>query len=268
MKLHFDLIAVFTEVQLGLNGNISAVIEIDAPLDERQMKRIALDLQQPATTFVLRDAQSGQCALRWFAPDAEIGLCGHGTAAAAAFLAGKYGHGTYLMQGGGQVLRGTADDNYFDIALNDIAVTREIPVPNMLCRALGIEIIALFETDNKHIAMAASAQEVKHMTPDFHLLRELPHFGYAVTAQGDEPQIDFVSRTLVPFVKQLEDHATGSSHAALAPFWAERLHKKVLNAIQLSPRGGFLRCEVNPGGQVHLSGQYQGLARGTYHLGQ
>lgn len=266
MKITFDLIAVFTEDQLGLDGNPSVVIETTRPLDETYMKRIARDMNQPATTFIVNDQATRELSMRWFAPDAEIGLCGHGTAAAAAFLSGKYGSGTYHIQGGGQRLRCTADESHFDIALEGIAIQRELPVPEQLCTALGAEVVALFETDNKHIAVVSSAREVKDMKPDFQQLRGLPHFGYAVTAPGDEEQVDFVSRTLVPFVQQLEDHATGSSHAALAPYWARRLRKPVLSAIQLSPRGGFFRCEVHKDGQVGLSGQYRVLARGTYQL--
>ena len=40
----------------------------------------------------------------------------------------------------------------------------------------------------------------------------------------------------------------------LAPFWTERLGKKILNARQASKRGGNLRCEVL-GERVKIAGQ-------------
>ncbi len=99
------------------------------------------------------------------------------------------------------------------------------------------------------------------MRPDFAKLRESEIFGYAVTAPGD--QVDFVSRTIVPHVQQLEDHATGSSHAALTPFWAERLNKNQMQALQLSRRGGRFVCSLE-GDQVTLEGKFSVLARGVW----
>ena len=63
------------------------------------------------------------------------------------------------------------------------------------------------------------------MTPDFQKLRTMEMFGYIVTAPSSSEEIDFVSRTIIPHVQQLEDPATGSSHAALVPFWANKLNK-------------------------------------------
>ena len=82
---------------------------------------------------------------------------------------------------------------------------------------------------------------------------------YSVTALGDE--VDFVSRTLIPHVQQLEDPATGSSHAALTPFWRERLKKDRMVAHQLSKRGGKFVCEME-NEQVKLTGSFSMLAKG------
>jgi len=103
----------------------------------------------------------------------------------------------------------------------------------------------------------------RDQTQYFALLRTSEIFGYAVTALGDES--DFVSRTLVPHVHQLEDPATGSSHAALAPFWSKRLNKSKMTAYQLSSRGGKfnIRLENN---LVNLSGEFQCLSSGTFIL--
>ena len=47
---------------------------------------------------------------------------------------------------------------------------------------------------------------------------------------------------------------TGSTHATLAPYWAERLGKTRMTARQLSARGGSLTCEI-AGDRVRLFGQ-------------
>jgi predicted PhzF superfamily epimerase YddE/YHI9 len=56
---------------------------------------------------------------------------------------------------------------------------------------------------------------------------------------------------------------TGSAHAVLGPFWAERLGKKRLLAAQRSPRGGDVGVEV-AGDRVILTGSCVVLSRGVW----
>jgi predicted PhzF superfamily epimerase YddE/YHI9 len=53
-----------------------------------------------------------------------------------------------------------------------------------------------------------------------------------------------VSRVFVPAWGVDEDPVTGSAHAALAPFWAERLGRAEFTAFQASRRGGRVRCRL------------------------
>lgn len=46
---------------------------------------------------------------------------------------------------------------------------------------------------------------------------------------------------------------TGSIHAGLAPYWAERLGKRSLIALQASARSGQLYCRVDDA-RVHVAG--------------
>ena len=61
-----------------------------------------------------------------------------------------------------------------------------------------------------------------------------------VTAPGDGGH-DVVSRVFVPAWGVDEDPVTGSAHAALAPFWCERLGRDAFTAFQASARGGVRR---------------------------
>ena len=65
--------------------------------------------------------------------------------------------------------------------------------------------------------------------------------------------MDFVSRFFAPKLGIPEDPVTGSSHCSLIPYWAERLSKKKLTALQLSARGGELFCE-HAGERVKIGG--------------
>lgn len=54
----------------------------------------------------------------------------------------------------------------------------------------------------------------------------------------------------------------GSAHCALGPYWAGRLGKSALTAVQLSRRGGVVEVEVVPGARVRLGGGVRVLVRG------
>jgi len=59
-------------------GNIAFMIAGAAALDESRMKRIAREFGVPATCFIQEIAKDGVRA-RFFAPGAELPMCGHGT---------------------------------------------------------------------------------------------------------------------------------------------------------------------------------------------
>lgn len=260
-KYPFSLIAVFTDPIHHLLGNVAAVVLGEVPYSDSSMQRLAADLNQPATSFLWPDQKENHYHVRWFAPDAEIDLCGHGSLAAIAYLAQQTGkeEAFTLVYRNGQISGHRNTDGICSITLAAIPVLQTEPVPDLLPKALGVPVLSVLRTANKSIVLVEKQLDVKRMEPDFALLRLLPTFGYAVTAPGEE--VDFVSRTLVPHVRQLEDPATGSSHAALAPFWAQRLNKNQLVAHQLSTRGGKFTCEIS-GTQVTLRGESTLIASG------
>lgn len=266
MKIAFQLIQVFDSPAKNYRGNISAVILFDKLPAENVMQRIAGDLGQPATTFLAPENNETDFFVRWFAPDGEIGLCGHGSMAAMAFLQQILPNKEYKLHYRQGTLKGRAfGDAMASIRLKEIPVINELAVDQALRDGLGIEILGYWHTDNKDIVLVNSEKDLRDMKPDFNRLRQRKTFGYAVTAKGT--RTDFVSRTLVPHVDQLEDHATGSSHAILVPFWAQRLAQSQLEAEQLSPRKGLFSCAYDADkGQVELSGHYSVLATGEFQL--
>ena len=93
---------------------------------------------------------------------------------------------------------------------------------------------------------------VRNLDPDFSILAQMQQHGTIVTAAGTRS--DFVSRFFAPNIGIPEDPVTGSAHCILTPFWAERLGKKQLHALQLSKRGGELFCE-DRGERVAIAGK-------------
>lgn len=267
-KYPFNIVNVFSNLPEGLRGNPSSVILLDQEVDAKLMQRIGKDLHQPATTFLWPSGNDASFQVRWFAPDAEIQLCGHGALAAIAFLFNQaivrnQGQEIILLAGERQIKGWQTTDNEFAIKLDGIKSEKIMEIPAILEEALGQKIIEYRGSDNKNIVVLENEEAVAQMEPDFQLLRNIDVFGYAVTAKSNE--VDFVSRTLVPHVQQLEDHATGSSHALLVPYWSHKLNTKQLEAKQLSPRGGYFKTNYKDN-FVTLTGQAYNSVEGTFLL--
>ena len=121
----------------------------------------------------------------------------------------------------------------------------------LLNRALGSKPVELYRTRD-YLAVYRSQDEVLSIKPDFGLLGQLDCLGIIVSAPGEKA--DFVSRCFAPSVGIDEDPVTGSAHSTLVPYWARRLKKDTLHALQLSRRGGELFCRYL-GDRVEISGK-------------
>jgi predicted PhzF superfamily epimerase YddE/YHI9 len=84
-----------------------------------------------------------------------------------------------------------------------------------------------------------------------------------VTARGRDT--DVVSRVFVPAWGVDEDPVTGSAHAALAPFWAERLGRDHFTAFQASRRGGRVDVRLE-GERAILGGRCVTVIEGSFLL--
>ena len=65
----------------GLRGNPAGVCLLAQPLPTERLQAIANEIGLPETSFVWDDGD--MTAIRWFTPEREVDLCGHGTLAAA-----------------------------------------------------------------------------------------------------------------------------------------------------------------------------------------
>ena len=81
-----------------------------------------------------------------------------------------------------------------------------------------------------------------------------------LTAAGDRPGIDCVSRAFAPNAGVAEDPVTGSAHCTLAEYWGDRLGLDALVGEQVSARGGIVRMR-RQADRVVLAGQAVTVAR-------
>lgn len=223
------------------SGNPAAVCPLDSWLPDETMRQIAKENNLAETAFYVKEGDS--YFIRWFTPDIEIDLCGHATLAAASVIIHKNGHSIDEVVFNSQSGQLKVRDKGNGLLELDFPMRKPVKVEinETLRRAFNHvpteaggarDLVLLFENED----------QIRTIEPNLSLLKDLPYLCICVTAPGKNH--DFVSRVFDANATQHEDPVTGSAHCTLAPFWAERLGKKVLKAAQLSARGGELVCEV------------------------
>ena len=242
-------------------GNPAAVCLLAGPADAAWMQRVAQEMNLSETAFVHREAAGHR--LRWFTPVAEVELCGHATLATAHALweTGRLARGEMArfntLSG---LLTATTQEGWIELDFPALA-TEPTEAPTGLLDALGARATFVGRGTYDLLVEVASAAEVRMLAPDFGALGRVQARGVIVTARGDEPGFDFVSRFFAPAVGVNEDPVTGSAHAALGPYWKGRIGKDALLAYQASARGGVVRVRV-AGERVRLAGQAVTVLRG------
>lgn len=233
------LIDVF--VGPGCAGNRAAVVLLESWPADSEMQRIAAEQAVAATAFVV---EAEERAIRWFSPEAEIGLCGHGTVAAAHLLFTRDTALDVLRFGtrSGAILNARREAGGSSLGLPAIAVSPDsttAAVAAMGGATLGTWRSALGYT----VMLYGTEAEIRALSPDLAALAALGTDQFIATAPGDSS--DFFSRVFVPGAGNDEDAATGSAHAVLAPFWAVRLGVTVMTALQASAQGGSMTCRID-----------------------
>lgn len=218
---------------------------------DASLQAIAAENNLSETAFLVREGNDYR--VRWFTPATEVPLCGHGTLASAAVvmerLEPRRNTVVFHSMSGPLTVR-RADAGY----VMDFPVRRSEPVsiPPGLAEALGVVPIEVFADAFNYMALLASAQVVRELSPEIAALARMDRSGVIVTAAGDGVH-DFVSRYFAPAKGIPEDPVTGGAHCALTPYWAKRLGKTEFHAFQASRRGGEITCRL-VGDRVELEG--------------
>jgi predicted PhzF superfamily epimerase YddE/YHI9 len=131
--------------------------------------------------------------------------------------------------------------------------------------ALGVTDVVetLWREGGYGVIVLASEAAVRAVRPDLRALAEIGNNQAIVTARGDATAI--VTRMFAPGGGVNEDPVTGSAHAVIVPYWAEKLGTDRFSAYQASARGGFLSCRLE-GDRVVLGGACVTVIEGTFLL--
>ena len=244
-----------------LTGNPAAVMPLERWLDDAVMQAIAAENNLSETAFTVPcDRGDADYDLRWFTPAAEVELCGHATLAAGQVLI--HSNPVRFATQSGILTVGRRED-VLELDL-PAASLNEVREPE-LCRALGLPDSAVWLAkgcNDAAIIELSDEAAVRVVQPDFAALKRI-HRMAVVTARGK--QQDIASRVFVPYVGIDEDPVTGSAHAALVPYWVERLGRTRFTALQASARTGVLHCRLE-NDRVVLGGHCQTVIVGQFQL--
>ncbi len=257
MKLKIYQVDAFTDSVFS--GNPAAVCPLDQWLDGSLMQKIAMENNLAETAFYVKSGNEYQ--IRWFTPTVEVDLCGHATLAAAFVLFNYENHTEaeirFLSPRSGELI---VTQNGDFLTLNFPTDTLEsVELTSELTSGFNIMPIEAYKGKTDFMLVFENEQQVKALIPKMKQVEKIVARGIIVTAPGEE--VDFVSRFFAPQSGINEDPVTGSAHTTLTPFWAKRLVKNELSAIQLSSRKGYLNCKFMDE-RVEISGQAQLYLKG------
>ena len=220
-------------------GNPAAVVPLDDWLPDDTLQAIAMENNLSETAFTIPASGDADYELRWFTPTTEVALCGHATLASGHVLLEGDRIRFRTRKAGVLEVRRAGEGYELDLPQTLVAPAEQ---PDLV-EALGTPAAQVFLStkgaEATAIILLANEAAVRACAPDMARLRGIELMAI-VTAPGDAH--DVVSRVFVAAWGVDEDPVTGSAHAALIPFWCDRLGRDSFTAFQASRRGGLVHC--------------------------
>ncbi len=263
-----DIYQVDSFTTQAFKGNPAGVCISQEPLNEALMFSIAEEMAVSETAFLVLNTMT----LKWFTPEVEVKLCGHGTLATVHVLKEQG-----LVKTGDKVVFDTLSGE-LSATVRESSIALDFPSTHLspslkpdqeLLEHLGLEfnqVVSFREFDSKQLIEVVDERVLLDLSPNFDSLKRMDGRGVVVTAFPSNPELDFVSRYFAPWVGVNEDPVTGSAHCALTQHWAEKLNKSSFNAYQASRRGGYMSTELLANGRIKLIGSAITVISGVLKL--
>jgi PhzF family phenazine biosynthesis protein len=233
-------------------GNPAGVCILEDEYPDDFYQKIAREINYSETAFLIK--QKDYYAIRWFTPKTEVNLCGHATLAAAHVLF-EYQYCDPSVE-----IRFTSKSG--DLVAKKIGDKIELNFPQLFVRktesnkilekAFDFHPVYVGKDNNRYLIEIADYERLISLKPDLQLLKSLDLGRFIITARSANPDYDFISRYFAPGVGVLEDPVTGTAHCYLAPYWGQKLDKKVMVGFQASDRSGSIECELIDNDRVLL----------------
>ena len=260
MKLKFVQVDAFAD--RPFTGNPAAVVPLDQWLPEEVMQAIAEENNLSETAFTVPASGDADYELRWFTPTTEVALCGHATLASGHVLIASDEVRFRTRKAGILVVRRDGEALTLDLPVTLVREAEDQRLLDVLGTPAGRVFHSYAGAEATAIVLLEDEAAVRACAPEMRKLRDIDLMAIVTASGGDT---DVVSRVFVPAWGVDEDPVTGSAHAALAPFWADRLGRDRFTAFQASRRGGHVECRL-AGDRAILGGRCVTVIEGTLKL--
>ena len=249
-------------------GNPAKVFILDSWLPDKILRSIAEEnnLSEVAFTIPFDDHYK----IRWFNRNGEELLCGHGTLAAAHVVNKFFNHSkskkiifktTFY---GDIIVTPTENDNY------------QISMPIIASEKIDFGSFAFHDSINiqpkniykgiDYLLEYESEDQLRLLHIDANAIKNIDTRGIIATAPSNN--FDCISRCFYPNGMVFEDPVTGSAHCMIVPFWADKLQKKQIIAMQYSDeysRSGIIKSKLLKD-SVELTGKVITFLQGKFYL--
>tara|TARA_B100000768_G_C11150391_1_gene320042 strand:- start:174 stop:818 length:645 start_codon:yes stop_codon:yes gene_type:complete len=214
MKLELYQIDAFTDKTFG--GNPACVVPLNEWLPDETLLKIMKENTVAETAFFVD--KDDKIHLRWFTPEIEMDLCGHGTLATANCLK------SILNYPKDRIIFETLSGNLIVSVENDLyrlEFPSRMPIiselPEIIRKSLNIQPKEVLKSRD-YILVYDKEQEIENIKIDRQVFDQisLDPGGVIVKAKGEN--CDFVSRYFTPQASILGDPVTGFAHCSLIPF--------------------------------------------------
>jgi len=296
--LPFSILNAFTNRLDG--GNPAAIVYLPSltALSDVTLQTIATNFNQPITVFIAplapgkriddhSETTAATFGIRWFTTKVEVGLCGHGTLAAAGAV--FHGHGA---GGGGSVcttIRFEATSGRFLVARKveedrveieldsetseGLSGEEDIKLREVLSNALDKNVPVSYTGRgaghlNNYALIKVDTLDLKNVKVNTDAFLESPFLVHVIVAPSSVAGVTFESRMFAPRAGVAEDPVCGTAHALATPYWmAANNISGIVHARQVSARGGDLQillesCES----RIKLAGQVRTVSRGELYI--
>ncbi len=194
----------FTNERFKGNPVAVCIMAKEESYTEIWMQNVAAEMNLSETAF-LQEKSGGVFALRWFTPETEVNLCGHGTLATAHILWSEA-----LLDKDKSAIFNTLSGE-LRVTLNGSLMTMNFPIetvseckePVGLEMALASPVLNTYKAGEDLLVEVQDEKTVAALKPYMQQIATIPVRCVIVTAKGNN--CDFVSRFFTPQASILED---------------------------------------------------------------
>ncbi|MCW9027518.1 MAG: PhzF family phenazine biosynthesis protein [Kangiella sp.] len=228
-------------------GTEALVFLEDEALTSEDMQSIAKRKDIPATCFVWPSDDRSKFHIRFYNPETEIQLCGHGLLAAAQVVNDKVdvekpiefitqsSHIKTKIDDGEQLWIG------FDTIDSEPA---DIPAwAEDCCNIKPVSASKVGPSNGYWIFEWPQDFDLTELAIDFDKLTFATERALIATTQSQAKGFDYDLRYFAPQHGVNEDKATGSANRVLASYWKSKLNRSKFKARQLSAKGAVIEVE-------------------------